>query len=139
MYANNYLTVNNILNVCLLLYYRFDTSKPGVVYAQRHRDAEVIEFQLLKDAAVKPPAIGVPVQPPPGLDMARQEYLFSKLREFCADDAKDITCPKPVHSTHQPTAPKPIAPKPTPQRKNTWKKVGPRPKSTAPKKRPARF
>ena len=119
--------------------YRFDSNDPGMVYAQKHRDAEEIKFQLLKDPAVRPPATGVPVQPPPGLDYARQEYLFTKLREFCADDAKDITCPTPVYNPNQPTAPKPTAPKTTStaSKKNTW---GPRPpKPTAPKNKRPRF
>ena len=63
--------------------------------AQKHCDAEIVEFQLLKDPAVLPPARGVPVHPPPGLDMARQEYLYKQIRKFCRDDAQDITCPKP--------------------------------------------
>lgn len=107
-----------------------------MVYAQKHRDAEEIKFQLLKDPSVKPPVTGVPVQPPPGLDYARQEYLFTKLREYCADDAKDITCPTPVHNPNQPTAPQP--PKKTTStapKKNTW---GPRPPA-APKNKRARF
>ncbi|KAI4794620.1 hypothetical protein KUCAC02_031949 [Chaenocephalus aceratus] len=32
---------------------------------------------------------------PPGLDGKRQWYLFEKIREFCTEDTKDITCPKP--------------------------------------------
>ena len=66
--------------------------------AQKHRDAQEVEFQLLKDPAVIPPVDGYAVQPPPGLDLARQNYLFTKIRPFCADEAKDITCPQP--NTH---------------------------------------
>ena len=88
----------------LLLYYRFDHEKPGVVMLQKHTDTEVVEFQLLKDPAVRPPLCGVPVQPPPGLDMPRQKYLFKEIRKFCREDAQDITCPKPTCA--KPTAPK---------------------------------
>ena len=76
-------------------HFSFDSERPGVVMAKKHRDAEVVEFQLLKDPAIRPPVSGLPVLPPPGLDMARQQYLFKEIRKFCRDDAKDITCPEP--------------------------------------------
>ena len=93
--------MDNIFNGLLLLYYRFASDRPGVVMAQKHRDAEVVEFQLLKDPAVLPPKDGFLVQPPPGLDMARQEYLFKEIRKYCRDEAKDTTCPKPKSTAPQ--------------------------------------
>ena len=34
-----------------------------------------------------------------GLDIARQEYLFSRIREFCAVATQDTTCPKPSNES----------------------------------------
>ncbi|MEQ2183970.1 hypothetical protein GOODEAATRI_003331, partial [Goodea atripinnis] len=45
------------------------------------------------------PVICVPALPAPGLAKDRQTYLYSKIRPFCSDEAKDITCPAPQSTT----------------------------------------
>ena len=72
----------------------FDAKRPGVVLARTHCDAEPVEFQLLRNSAFLPPD-SLPVLAPPGLSIDRQTYLYEKIRPFCADEAKDITCPVP--------------------------------------------
>ncbi|XP_072298341.1 uncharacterized protein [Eucyclogobius newberryi] len=57
--------------------------------------AEPVEFQLLRTTAVLPPVDNLHVLVPPGLNIDRQTYLHEKIRPFCADEAKDITCPAP--------------------------------------------
>ncbi|XP_064862496.1 uncharacterized protein LOC135563592 [Oncorhynchus nerka] len=52
-------------------------------------------LQLLLNADILPPIDDLPVQETPGLDTARETYLFEKIREFCDEEAVDITCPAP--------------------------------------------
>ena len=52
-------------------------------------------FQLLRNADILPPIDGLPVQAPPGLNTARQTYVFEKIREICNEEDLDITCPAP--------------------------------------------
>ena len=94
------LTLDIVLNVSFVLsyFYSFDAERPGVVFAREDAAAEPVEFQLLREAHHQPPPSRPPVQAPPGLDLARQKYLFEKIREFCSDEAKDVTCPPPVAS-----------------------------------------
>ncbi|KAG7481875.1 hypothetical protein JOB18_007261 [Solea senegalensis] len=87
-------------------HFSFNTNRPGVVLARTHSDAEPIEFQLLHKPGVLPPVDGLPVLAPPGLTMDRQTYLFEKIRPFCSDEAKDITCPAPQHGHSKFRAPK---------------------------------
>ncbi|XP_071211410.1 uncharacterized protein [Salvelinus alpinus] len=76
-------------------HFSFDALEPGVVVAKERPDSVGTRFQLLRNAYVLPPIDGLPVQAPPGLDTARQTYLFEKIREFCDEEAMDITCPAP--------------------------------------------
>ncbi|MEQ2283132.1 hypothetical protein AMECASPLE_008131 [Ameca splendens] len=66
-------------------------------------DAEPVSFQLLCDPGVLPPVVCVPALPAPGLATDRQTYLYSKIRPFCSDEAKDITCPAPQSTTQNGT------------------------------------
>ncbi|CAK6983921.1 uncharacterized protein LOC125276228, partial [Scomber scombrus] len=76
-------------------HFSFDTKRPGVVLAKTHCDAEPIEYQLLRNGADLPSVDSLPVLAPPGLTIDRQAYLYEKIRPFCADEARDITCPAP--------------------------------------------
>ena len=75
---------------CSFLFYSFAALEPGVV-AKERSDSVGTRFQLLCNADILPPIDGLPVQAPPGLDTARQTYLFKKIREFCDEEARDIT------------------------------------------------
>jgi hypothetical protein len=50
-------------------------------------------FHLLGNADILPPIDGLLGQPPPRLDIARQSYIFVKIREFCNEEAMNVTCP----------------------------------------------
>ncbi|XP_072289002.1 uncharacterized protein [Eucyclogobius newberryi] len=76
-------------------HFSFDAKRPGVVLAKSHCGAEPVEYQLLRTTAVLPPVDNLHVLVPPGLNIDRQTYLHEKIRPFCADEAKDITCPAP--------------------------------------------
>jgi hypothetical protein len=80
---------------CYSLFYSFGALEPGVVVAKERSNSVETRFQLLPNTDILPPIDGLPVQAPPGLDTARQTYLFEKIREFCDEEAMDITCPAP--------------------------------------------
>ncbi|XP_029595685.1 zinc finger protein 436 [Salmo trutta] len=84
-----------LLQIKQYQHFSFDALEPGVVVAKEHSDSVGTRFQLLRNADILPPIDGLPVQAPPGLDTARQTYLFEKIREFCNEEAMDITCPAP--------------------------------------------
>jgi hypothetical protein len=86
----------NVLHfLCYFLFYSFDALEPGVIVSKEGSDLEGTRFQLLRNADILPLIDGLPVQAPPGQDKARQTYIFEKIREFCDEDAMDITCPAP--------------------------------------------
>ncbi|MEQ2282717.1 hypothetical protein AMECASPLE_003632 [Ameca splendens] len=84
-------------------HFSFDAKRPGVVLARTHSDAEPVSFQLLCDPGVLPPVVCVPALPAPGLATDKQTYLYSKIRHFCSDEPKDITCPAPKSTTQNDT------------------------------------
>ncbi|KAM9459790.1 uncharacterized protein ACWYII_011206 [Salvelinus alpinus] len=61
-------------------HFSFDAVEPGVVVAKERSDSVRTRFQLLHNADILPPIDGLPVQAPPGLDTARQTYVFEKIR-----------------------------------------------------------
>ena len=82
---------------------RFPSSEPGVVYARLSSDSEEDKFALLKNDTWHPEPSSLPSQiTPKGLSNERQWYLFNKIREFCPEEARDLTCPEP--NVPQPTS-----------------------------------
>ena len=81
-----------------MLFYRFDSDYPGMVFFKEYADSEEASYQLLKNPSVLPPPPADLPQPlsPPGLSYQRQKYLYENIRQFCAqDDRADLTCPMP--------------------------------------------
>lgn len=76
-------------------HFRFDSSKPGVVYIREHIDKP--EFSLdLRKTGWSAQATSFPViVNPKGLSPARQWYLHDSIRPFCPEGDKDVTCPVP--------------------------------------------
>jgi len=74
---------------------RFSSTTKGHIFARLNSDSPEVDFNLLKDEWT-PTAIDLPERlTPSGLSPAHQWYLFQKIREFCPEEARDITCPKP--------------------------------------------
>ena len=82
-------------NIKAFHYFRFLASERGIVYAKIHADSPEERFDLARskdlDFSGQPDIIS-----PPGLDSARQTYLFNNIRVFCTDETKDLVCPKPA-------------------------------------------
>lgn len=82
---------------CIHKLNRFDSSSPGTVYTRATASDAEEECQLWRSGAV---GSGLPCQlpaaiPPPGLDVARQTYLYKHIREYVDDEWKDVMCPAP--------------------------------------------
>lgn len=74
---------------------RFSSAHKGSVFVRETSDGPEVEYKLLKNEW-SPTATDLPeCNTPSGLSANRQWYLFNKIREFCPEEAQDVTCPKP--------------------------------------------
>ncbi len=88
-------------------HFHFDSSLPGTVIVQERCDTEKISIQILKDGWM-PSRATLPQQVfPKGLSAQRQWYLYDKIRSFCPESDRGITCPLP-------SVPKPVSRSGTP-------------------------
>ena len=95
---------------------RFTSASPGCAFVKERAGSEEVKRCFFKKDAEnwKPePDQLPPVLPPAGLSLQRQWYLHDKIREFCPDNVKDITCPKPAGEAEGNTQSSP-SPSPTP-------------------------
>ena len=78
---------------------RFCASSPGMVFCKETADSDEISIDLLRSSSSP---VTFSEQPetliPSGLSLNRQWYLYQKIREFCPDKFKDITCPLPIQA-----------------------------------------
>jgi len=80
-----------------LMHFRFTSEMPGFVLYRESLTSPEIQFQLVANVAdtlADMPDLP-PVVPPPGLSPERQAYLFSNIRQFVREEAKDILTPAP--------------------------------------------
>ena len=66
-----------------------------MVYLQRVCDGPVTEVKFWKGRQGLIEDELPPVVPPKGLTSERQWYLYDKIRRYCRDECKDLTCPLP--------------------------------------------
>ena len=71
--------------------FHFDSTQPGMLFCTEYAHSEEESFRLLQDQHRLPQPMT-----PPCLDVARQNYLHDKIREFCTPHTRDITCPPPA-------------------------------------------
>lgn len=93
----------------ILSYHRFSVSsgEEGIVNLRQYSDSPNQSYKILKSGTCASSVVGFP-EPidVPGLDLARQWYLYENIRQHCKSTlAADITCPKP--SQPKPTQKKP--------------------------------
>ena len=75
---------------------RFDSASPGFVYVKEKAGSTEVKVSVVKVRNWSPKADELPpILSPAGLSLQRQWYLYNKIREFCPDHLKDITCPLP--------------------------------------------
>ena len=66
------------------------------VVVRDYSDTPEQHVSLVRDTTWTPSSTVLPtVCKPVGLSSDRQWYLFDKIREYCADNAKDLSCPLP--------------------------------------------
>ena len=93
----------------ILSYHRFYVScgEEGIVYLQQYSDSPSESHKIFKSGICASSVVGFP-EPihVPGLDLARQWYLYENIRQHCKSTlAANIACPKP--SQPKPTPKKP--------------------------------
>ena len=82
--------------------FRFEQHHPGVVFLKKTATAEEETRSLLWGVWTPSPADRPPLKTPTGLSLERQKYLFTKIREYCREDSKDVVCPDPSLPIHHP-------------------------------------
>ena len=83
-------------NITSYHHFSFNSDKPGVVFLKKTCDGEITSFKFIKislDVHRLPATIS-----PDGLSGTRQHYLYDEIRQFCEEEYKDATCPRPKSS-----------------------------------------
>ena len=82
----------------LTTYYHFrcKASHSGVVFVREFADSEEKEVSILKRNIIVDKDDFPCKITPPGLSLDRQWYLFEHIRQFCEEEYRDVTCPKPT-------------------------------------------
>ena len=85
----------NLPNITSFHHFQVERGYLGVVYAKHYADSPEETFHIFK-AMVHDGQLPEEITPP-GLDPARQWYLYEHIRQFCGSRlAQDLTCPKPT-------------------------------------------
>ena len=94
-FGNNYRPLEGMKAVH---HFRFSQDHPGVVFYKTRVHDDEKSANVLRNRDGILPVIGDEYEAPiPGLSLARQKYLYEKIREFClTDESKDKTCPAPI-------------------------------------------
>ena len=77
-------------------HFLIDSQSHGFVRMRKTSDGPVTEEQHLRTLNNVPSSELPPIIPPIGLTSERQWYLYDKIREYCPDVCKDLTCPLPL-------------------------------------------
>ena len=74
----------------------FDSPSPGYIFMKERAGSTEVKRYILKVKSWSPKADQLPpILPPSSFSNQRQWYLYNKIREFCPENLKDITCPQP--------------------------------------------
>ena len=85
-----------IKNIKQYHHFRFTSSAPGSVFCKKTATLVEERFDLFQNNW-HPQAEELPLTiPPPGMTNERKWYLYEKIRQFCSDEYKDVTCPLPT-------------------------------------------
>lgn len=82
-----------IPNITSYHHFFFSSDRPGEVILKKCCDGSPLTFKFMK---ARPDIQTLPrILQPEGLSDTRQRYLYDEIRQFCEEEYKDITCPKP--------------------------------------------
>lgn len=82
-------------NITKYHHFKFTSTEKGVSVKQL-ADAKEINITILKSPSHHFSTSTLPdIVTPPGLSDERKVYLYEKIREYVADEVKDIVCPRP--------------------------------------------
>ena len=87
---------NKVAQIKQFHHFSMSARAPGKLRVKKEAEGEEQELTLLRgDWLPRADTLPAVIQPP-GLPLARQQYLFEKIRPYCPDSVKDIVCPKPL-------------------------------------------
>lgn len=87
--------VDRCVGIKALHHLRFPSTHRGQVLVRERSDSLEHAVTLLKDEWSPLPSDLPQLISPSGLSLNRQWYLHNKIREYCPDEWKDLTCPEP--------------------------------------------
>lgn len=76
-------------------HFTLDSQCPGMVLLKETSDSPVTKERHLRDDNDIPSELP-PTVTPSGLSNEKQWYLYDKIREFCPEGSRDLTCPVPT-------------------------------------------
>ena len=76
-------------------HFTLDSQCSGMVLLKETSDSPVTKERHLRDDNDVPSELPLTVAPS-GLSNERQWYLYDKIREFCEEGSRDLTCPLPT-------------------------------------------
>ena len=88
-------TYKKIIGIKKYHHFNFDATSPGKVNVRCAHDGPVTTLNILKVDAERVNDDLPAVVPPKGLSSERQWYLYDKIRQYCREECKDLTCPLP--------------------------------------------
>ncbi len=101
--------MKKVIGIKKFHHFSFDSSQPGVVAVKEHSNSLEKVMELVKTPSN---FTDYPNQiSPKGLSAEHQWYLYDKIRDFCSEDSRDVTCPLP-------SVPKPSSMQNTPELHN---------------------
>lgn len=87
-----------------LHYLRFDSASPRCISVKERAGSTEVKQSMLKMKLWSPLADELPpVLSLSGLSNQWQWYFYHKIQEFCSENFKDITCPRPVEPPEDPS------------------------------------
>ena len=91
---------NKVVQIKKFHHFSMSANAHGKLRVKKEADGEEHELTLLRGNWL-PTADSLPaIITPPGLPLARQQYLFEKVRPYCPDSVKDVVCPPPSYHTN---------------------------------------
>ena len=85
---------SNIPGIRKLHYFKFQSLNPNFVLVKKKSTDEYVSVRLIE--TYKPLKPFPEKSAIPKIGFERQKYLFEHIRQYCAEDSKDVLCPDPT-------------------------------------------
>ena len=93
-WQSKFSSLGKIVGIKQFHHFAFDSSNSGVCLVREYATSPVTEMTVGRDDDELSPDLPAAIMPT-GLSQARQEYLFTRIRQYVAENFKDRLCPAP--------------------------------------------